>query len=119
MYISYQVLKISKFNLDSFHDKYRTSYRNHVLNFIATYFFHRFFNASNRFVNSSKSSSGGDVYVGGGVATLVALPFPSSSSSVGGISGKLGVFRPLGPPAAGSNSEISRSLPSSFHSSSA
>lgn len=58
------------------------------------------------------------------LVVLVALPFPSSSSSVGGISGKLGVFRPLdGAPAAfavaGSDSELSPSFPNPFSSSGA
>jgi hypothetical protein len=62
---------------------------------------YRFFRASNRRVNASKSSSGGALYTGGGVGTLPAaagFPFSSASSSVGGISGSFGVLRPVNVP---------------------
>ena len=55
-------------------------------------FNYRFFRASNRRVNASKSSSGGALYTGGGVCALPAgFPLVSTSSSVGGISGSLDV----------------------------
>jgi hypothetical protein len=63
----------------------------------STVFNYRFFSASNLRVSASKSSSGGALYTGGGVndfAVVVSFPFPSASSSVGGISGSFGVLRP-------------------------
>lgn len=60
-------------------------------------FNYRFFRASNLRVSASKSSSGGALYIGGGVddfAVAADFPFASASSSVGGISGSLGVLRP-------------------------